>query len=144
MAKRTRKRAAKRGGNKTADGHVAAPASQTPEPSKLKVDAPGRGKQRREALRAERNANAVTVDPASPQTPPEEPAFWFGFEVTWAKLLLGRFIFFGLLAVDALLNFAHAPRYGAGDFNVAQLPLFDLLMPTRTSYAVGQLLCAWL
>jgi hypothetical protein len=138
MAKRTRKQGARK--NK-----VDAPASTPPASTPPASTAPAsRGKQRREALRAERKAEMAAFDPASPQTPPGEPAFWFGFEVTWAKLLLGRFVFFTLLAIDALLNFAHAPRYGAGDFNVAQLPLFDVLMPTRTTYAVGQLVCAWL
>jgi len=102
-----------------------------------------RGKQRRQALRLERVAGARVVD-TFPSAPVEDPAFWFGFEVTWAKLVIGRFVFFALLATDALLNFAHAPRYGAGDFNVAQIPLFDVLAPTRTTYAIGQLVCAWL
>jgi hypothetical protein len=74
----------------------------------------------------------------------DEPAFWFGFEVSWAKLALGRFVLFGLLALDALLQIRHAPRYGAGGFNVAQIPLLDGLGPTRTSYAVCELINAWL
>ncbi|HSD87696.1 MAG TPA: HTTM domain-containing protein, partial [Kofleriaceae bacterium] len=103
----------------------------------------GRGKQRRQAAREER-VGVEKVLATSPQAPAEEPTFWFGFEVPWAKLVLGRFVFFLLLAIDSLLNFSHAPRYGAGDFNVAQLPLLDGLAPTRPSYAIGQLVCAYL
>ncbi|HUS29726.1 MAG TPA: HTTM domain-containing protein [Kofleriaceae bacterium] len=106
-------------------------------------DKPSRGKQRREAVRLERAAGAQTSELSSSE-PVAEPAFWFGFDISWAKLVLGRFVFFALLAIDSLLNFAHAPRYGAGDFNVAQLPIFDVLAPTRVSYAIGSLLCAWL
>ena len=54
--------------------------------------------------------------------PPPAPVFWFGFEVAWAKLVLARVVLFALLALDAFLQIRHAPRYGAGDFNVAQLP----------------------
>jgi hypothetical protein len=96
-------------------------------------DKPSRGKQRREQARLDRA-----------QTPAEPPAFWFGFEVTWAKLALGRFVLFALLALDALLQISHAPRYGAGNFNVAQLPLLDLIAPGRVAYLVGQLVCSWL
>lgn len=102
----------------------------------------GRGKERRQAAREERLAIARVVS-SFPQTPVEEPAFWFGFEVTWAKLLLARFVVFAVLAVDALLNFSHAPRYGAGDFNVAQLAIFAPIAPERAGFAVGQLLCAY-
>ncbi len=80
--------------------------------------------------------------PAPPPAVVESPAFWFGFEVAWAKLVAGRTILFALLAIDALLAIRHAPRYGAGGFNVAQLPFLDGLGPTRVSYAIGQLLLA--
>lgn len=73
-----------------------------------------------------------------------EPAFWFGFEVSWAKLVAGRALLFGILAMDALLQIRHAPRYGAGGFNVAQIPWLDALGPTRWSYDVAQLLNAYL
>jgi tetratricopeptide (TPR) repeat protein len=99
----------------------------------------GRGKERRQAARAEKIATA----PVAPTAPVEEPAFWFGFEVTWAKLLLARVVFFALLALDALLNYSHAPRYGAGDFNVAQLAIFDPIAPGRAGFAIGQLVCAY-
>jgi len=74
----------------------------------------------------------------------EQPAFWFGFEVSPAKLAVGRVVLFGLLALDALLQIRHAPRYGAGGFNVAQIPLLDSLGPTRTSYGVCELINAYL
>lgn len=99
----------------------------------------GRGKARRQAARDERVATASVV----PQAPAEEPAFWLGFEITWAKLVFARVVFFALLALDALLNYSHAPRYGAGDFNVAQLVIFDPIAPERPGFAVGQLLCAY-
>ncbi|MBL9017568.1 MAG: HTTM domain-containing protein [Myxococcales bacterium] len=82
--------------------------------------------------------------PRAAEPPPEPPAFWFGFDVAWAKLLAFRLVFFGLLALDALLQLRHAPRYGAGGFNVAQLPLLDGLGPTRVLYAIAQLVCAYL
>ena len=92
----------------------------------------------------------VTPEPApAPPAPPppepvKEPAFWFGFEVTWRKLLIARVVVFGLLALDAVLQVRHAPRYWAGDFNVGQLPLFDELAPGRAGYEVSQLVLAYL
>ncbi|MBX3156183.1 MAG: HTTM domain-containing protein [Deltaproteobacteria bacterium] len=76
--------------------------------------------------------------------PVRAPAFWFGFEVAWAKLATARVVMFALLAIDALLQIRHAPRYGAGDFNVAHLPFLDGAAPGRTGYEVGQLLLAYL
>lgn len=73
-----------------------------------------------------------------------EPTFWFGFEITWAKLALARIVMFSLLAIDALLLFRHAPRYGANDFNVGQLAMFDSIGPGRVAYGGGQLLLAYL
>ena len=86
---------------------------------------------------------AAAAKPHSLQ-PPEQPTFWFGFEVAWAKLAVGRVVLFGMLALDALLQIRHAPRYGAGGFNVAQIPLLDALGPTRSSYAIAELFNAWL
>lgn len=71
-----------------------------------------------------------------------EPKFWFGFEVPSAKIVVGRVIFFGLLAIDALTQFVHAPRYGAG-FNVAQLPGLDALGPGRIGYGTCELILAY-
>lgn len=81
----------------------------------------------------------------APKPPPvEQPAFWFGFEVAWAKLVVGRVVLFGLLAVDALLQIRHAPRYGAGGFNVAQVAGLDALGPTRTLYGIAELINGYL
>ncbi len=76
--------------------------------------------------------------------PVPAPAFWFGFEISWAKLLVARVVIFGLLAIDALLAIRHAPRYGAGGFNVAQIPGLDSLGPTRIGYLVCELINAFL
>jgi len=70
--------------------------------------------------------------------------FWFGFEIPWAKLLVFRVLVFGLLAVDSILQISHAPRYGAGSFNVAHLPGLDALGAGRVGYEAGQLVCAYL
>lgn len=57
---------------------------------------------------------------------------WFDVELSWATWVAFRVVFFSLHAVDAVLQLRHAPRYGAGGFNVSQLP-FDLIpAPTRT------------
>jgi hypothetical protein len=89
-----------------------------------------------------------TEAPAKPapdtRPPPREPAFWFGFEVTWAKLTVARIVLFSLLAIDAFLQIRHAPRYGAGDFNVGHFPLLDGIAPGRSGYEVGQLLETYL
>ncbi len=76
--------------------------------------------------------------------PPREPVFWFGFEVAWAKLAVARFAIFALLAIDAFLAIRHAPRYGAGDFNVGQLGFLGDLGPGRVGYGVGQLALTYL
>ncbi len=103
----------------------------------------------RQTRRAEaRKAGRPSDDkPASPPATFElvrEPRFWFGFEVSWAKLSLARFVIFALLAVDALLQISHAPRYGAGGFNVGQLPGLDAIGPGRIGFELGQLACAYL
>jgi hypothetical protein len=88
----------------------------------------------------------VTKEPRAPRRAvlPPDPSFWFGFEITWAKVVVFRVVFFGMLALDALLQIRHAPRYGANAFNVAQLPLLDDLGPGCIGYGVGQLLLAYL
>ncbi|MBA3391603.1 MAG: HTTM domain-containing protein [Deltaproteobacteria bacterium] len=78
------------------------------------------------------------------QGPVREPVFWFGFEVTWTKLVVARFAIFALLAIDAFLAIRHAPRYGAGDFNVGQLGFLGDLGPGRIGYGVGQLALTYL
>ena len=72
------------------------------------------------------------------------PAFFFGYEVAWAKLLVVRVVVFGMLALDSLLQISHAPRYGAGGFNVAHLPGLDALGPGRVAFGAGQLVCSYL
>ena len=75
---------------------------------------------------------------------PQAPAFWFGFEVSWAKLVTARVVLFGLLALDAILAVRRAPRYGANDFNVANLGFLDHLGPGRVAYGVCSLAIALL
>jgi hypothetical protein len=108
-----------------------------PAPPKRDEPAPNRASPKHD----EPAPNRAPPKPARPQ----EPVFWFGFEVSWTKLALGRVVLFGLLALDALLQIRHAPRYGAGGgFNVAQIPLLDSLGPTRVSYGVCELINAYL
>ncbi len=61
-----------------------------------------------------------------------------GFEVSATKLRVFRFAFFALFALDAWLQIAHAPRYGANDFNVTHFPWLDFAfpMPTRTMMVI--------
>jgi hypothetical protein len=74
-------------------------------------------------------APASERPPASvPRARVERPngAWWFDFTFDRDHLALFRFAFFAVLAVDAFLQVHHAPRYGAGGFNVphfAWLPL---------------------
>jgi hypothetical protein len=75
---------------------------------------------------------------ASPRA--TEPAFFFAFAVSPAKLALARFSIFVTLAADAFLQIRHAPRYGASDFSVAHFPLLDGLAPGRTGFLLLQLL----
>ncbi|MBA3461116.1 MAG: HTTM domain-containing protein [Deltaproteobacteria bacterium] len=91
-------------------------------------------------VKAAKPDKAIEVVPL----PSEQPAFWFGYDVAWAKVWLFRVLVFGLLAIDALLQIRHAPRYGAGGFNVAQLPLLHDLGPSRVMYEVAQLVSAYL
>jgi hypothetical protein len=58
--------------------------------------------------------------------------FWMGFEVSDAKLRFFRFAFFAVFAIDAWLQIAHAPRYGASDFNVGHFPWLDAILPMPT------------
>lgn len=65
---------------------------------------------------------------------PERPSrrrFWQDHEVAWTKVVVVRLVFFGLLAVDAFHQLAHAARYGAGGFNVPQVAWLPLPPPTR-------------
>lgn len=82
--------------------------------------------------------------PAPKREDPASRSFWFGYEVAWAKLVVARFVIFALLAIDALLQISHAPRYGAGGFNVAQVPGLDDFGAGRASFGIAQLLIAYM
>ncbi len=71
-----------------------------------------------------------------------EPFFWFGFAIGWPKLVVFRFTIFMMLAVDALLQISHAPRYGAGGFNVGHMAWLSGLAPGRTTFEMAQLTIA--
>ena len=64
-------------------------------------------------LRARPKAAAPPRATAAPRR-----SWWFDFELSREHLALFRFAFFFVLAVDAFLQISHAPRYGAGGFNV--------------------------
>jgi tetratricopeptide (TPR) repeat protein len=55
--------------------------------------------------------------------------FWFDVNVPPQVLRLFRLAFFAVLALDMWLEIAHAPRYGAGGFNVSHLPALDGILP---------------
>jgi hypothetical protein len=110
----------------TSSGHVAAIGSAK-RPAKAPRENPANAAREKKATRAE--------DPAS-------RSFWFGYEIVWSKLLFARFVLFGILAVDAILQISHAPRYGAGDFNVSHVPGLDDFGAGRASFAIAQLLVA--
>ncbi len=116
-----------------------------PTPAKVTIteDKPSLGQQRRAAQREARVSRERTAA-TSPATPADPPAFFFGFEITWAKLVLARVIFFLLLAYDALEQISHAPRYGAGNFNVPQIGFLDAVAPGRELYSAAQLVSAYL
>jgi hypothetical protein len=72
--------------------------------------------------------------------------YWFECAVSRSKLNLFRLVFFTVLAVDCFLDVSHAPRYGAGDFNVSHLPWLDpiLPLPTRAGFLIGCVLGSYL
>ncbi len=63
--------------------------------------------------------------------------FWTEYRVAPEVLALFRLLFFGVLAVDMWLQVQHAPRYGAGDFNVSHLPALDAHLPVLTRPAMA-------
>ena len=66
--------------------------------------------------------------------------FWFENQVLRSRLTMFRVAVFGMLAFDMwLLMFVHAPRYGAGGFNVSHLPFLDSWLPTPTPAMAGVL-----
>ena len=68
-----------------------------------------------------------------------EPGWW-ELELRREHLAVFRFLFFGVLAVDAFLQIAHAPRYGAGDFNVPHLAWLPLPVGREAMLAIDLLL----
>jgi hypothetical protein len=121
MAKKRRSKGPPKTGNKSA-------APSTPKP--LTSD--------KEVVATPRPPPAIVALPA------REPAFWFGFEVAWAKIAATRFLVFMLLALDAALQISHAPRYGAGGFNVGQLPFTGDLGASRLVFGAAQLVLAYM
>jgi hypothetical protein len=64
--------------------------------------------------------------------------FWHDFAIERSRMAVVRFGFFGLLAWDLWSAFiGHAGRYGAGGFNVTQIPWLDALVPLPTPAIVG-------
>lgn len=58
---------------------------------------------------------------------------YFGrFWVSRAKLAVFRVVFFALVGLDGLRQIPHAPRYGAGDFNVGHFAWLEALLPAPT------------
>jgi len=56
---------------------------------------------------------------------------WVGVERPLSALITLRVFFFGLLSYDLWwIGLSHAPRYGAGGFNVPHLPLLASLVPS--------------
>jgi hypothetical protein len=70
---------------------------------------------------------------------------FFSGEFSAAKLSLFRFAFFGVLCLDMWMQVSHAPRYGAGDFNVSHLTALDWLLPdlSRATVVVLFIFCAY-
>lgn len=56
-------------------------------------------------------------------------SYWRDFSVARGRLTAFRVTFFAVLGIDAFLQIAHAPRYGASGFNVSHLPWLDALLP---------------
>lgn len=61
------------------------------------------------------------------------PRGWWWLQIPWAKFVVFRFFFFGLLSVDAFLQLPHASRYDAGGFNVPHFAWLPLPSPGRAS-----------
>lgn len=116
----------------------AAPASAGPPPTASPADGP------RDAVPPPTASPADTAVPSPLPTATARPAGgdaggaaatrgWWWTELTWARWVAFRVCFFGLLAVDAFLQLPHAPRYGAGGFNVPHLSWLPLPEPGRVS-----------
>ena len=55
--------------------------------------------------------------------------FWFELPTTWDRMAWVRLCVFGVIALEAWTSLVHAPRYGAGDFNVSHFPALDPWLP---------------
>jgi hypothetical protein len=102
-----------------------------------------RAEQRARRKRDARAKQPPAVSPAAAGEAPPEPAFFYGFATTHAKIAFARFWIFGLLAFDALRQIPHAPRYRAGDFNVGHIPGLDGLAPGREAFVAIQIAFAF-
>lgn len=78
------------------------------------------------------------------KTATRRSSWWFDFTIDRDHLAMLRFAFFALLAVDAFLQLSHAPRYGAGDFNVPHFAWLPLPAPSRTAMVVIDLTMTYL
>jgi hypothetical protein len=72
--------------------------------------------------------------------PAPTSSWWFDFSIDRHHLALVRLALFAVLAVDAFLQLHHAPRYGAGEFNVAHFRWLPLPAPDRAVMVVVNLL----
>jgi len=90
-------------------------------------------KQKKGGVRKASTPAPVVVAPATPEPPVDTRSAWRRFwddrEVHPAQLRLFRFVFYALVAADSFLELEHAPRYGAGGFNVSHFPALDGLLP---------------
>lgn len=85
-------------------------------------------------------------EPAPASLPPArvvtQPRGWWWLELPWSKFVVFRFVFFGLLSIDAFLQIPHSSRYGAGAFNVPHFAWLPLPEPHRTTITfVHAVLC---
>src|SRR5688572_24157909 len=136
MADRKRKRGP-RPGDRDGSGAAAPPPPGPALPTdQSRAARRARERSRRDAMRDAAGAIPFPADVAG-AAPAAEPVFFFGFAIPRAKLAFARFWIFGLLAVDAYLQLRHAPRYGAGGFNVGHLAVFDHAAPSRVAVGVA-------
>jgi hypothetical protein len=88
---------------------------------------------------AETLAHVPVEKPKAPAPLPEATVHagvqrgWWWLQIPWAKFVVFRFAFFGMLSVDAFLQLPHASRYGAGGFNVPHFAWLPLPSPGRAS-----------
>ncbi len=73
-------------------------------------------------------------------------SYWLDFSVSRAKLAWFRVAFFAAVGIDGFLQISHAPRYGAGDFNVAHFAWLEAIVPApgRAAMLILFLLTAYL